>query len=73
MFTLLLCIAAIAIFFKVGTLAFKLSWGIIKIVLTLVLSPIIFIVFIVGGLLYGALIVLVIMGIVALISGVVAK
>ena len=72
MFTIILCIAAVAIFSKLGIMAFKLSWGILKILLTLILSPILFILFIAGGLIYAAFIILIIMGIIALVGAITA-
>ena len=73
MFTILIGILALYIYFKIGVIAFKLSWGIIKIIFALIFSPLLLIGFLVAGLMYGAVILLVIMGIIALIKSIAMK
>ena len=68
MLTLIISICAIAVFFRLGILAFKLAWGITKIVLSLVFAPVLFILLMVGGLAYVALGLVVIMALVTLIA-----
>ena len=65
MLTLLFVILLFVVFSKLLVLSIKAAWGITKIILTLICLPIILVVFVIGGLIYLALPVLIIIGIVA--------
>lgn len=69
MLTLLFVILLFVVFSKLLVLSIKAAWGITKIILTLICLPIILVVFVIGGLIYLALPVLIIIGIVAWASG----
>ena len=71
--TLLFIILMIAIFGKLIGLAFKMTWGITKILFTLVFLPVVLIGLVIGGLLTVAFPVLILIGIVSLICGIVRK
>lgn len=68
MLTLLFTILMFVVFGKLIIFAFKATWGITKILFTLCFLPIILIVLVVCGLIYLALPLLVIVGIVALVG-----
>lgn len=69
MFTLIFMILLFSVFGKLLSLSVKAAWGITKVLFTLVLLPIILIALVIGGLIYIAFPVLIIVGIVALFSG----
>lgn len=69
----LFTILMIGIFGKLIGLAFKMTWGIAKILVTLVFLPITLIGLVIGGLISIALPILVLVGIVFLIGEVVKK
>ncbi|OUP67223.1 hypothetical protein B5F13_00365 [Drancourtella sp. An177] len=69
MLTLLFVILLFVVFSKLLVLSIKAAWGITKIILTLICLPIILVVFVIGGLIYLALPVLIIIGIVAWAGG----
>jgi len=71
--TFLFTILMIGIFGKLIGLAFKMTWGIAKILVTLVFFPIALIGLVIGGLISIALPILVLVGIVFLIGEVVKK
>ena len=71
--TFLFTILMIGIFGKLIGLAFKMTWGIAKILVTLVFFPIALIGLVIGGLISIALPILVLVGIVFLICEVVKK
>ena len=66
--TLLFIILMFAVFGKLIGLAFKMTWGIAKILFTLVFLPVILIGLVVGGLISLALPLLVIVGIITLVG-----
>lgn len=66
---LALIILAIVIYVKLLGLAFRIAWGIGKVVFTLVLAPLAFIICIAGGLLYFAVPILAVLGLIALMDG----
>lgn len=66
MFTLLFGILMIWIFGKLLVLAFKATWGITKVLFTLVFLPVVLIGLVVGGLLSVAFPILIIVGLVSL-------
>lgn len=68
MFTLLFIIFTFIIFGKLFMFALKASWGIVKILFTVLLLPVVLILLVVAGLVYIALPVLLIVGAVSLIS-----
>ena len=68
MLTLLFSIMMLIIFGKLFIFALKASWGIVKIIFTIVLLPVILIGLVFAGLMYIAVPVLVIIGIVSLIK-----
>lgn len=72
MLTLIIGIIALMIYVKIGVLAFKLTWGIFKVVLALVFSPIILVGLLIAGIFSGAIVLLVVMGLVALIASITA-
>ena len=73
MLTLIFVVLMLVVFGKLIGLAFKMTWGILKAVLTLVFLPVILIGLFAAGLAYIALIALVIIGIVTLIMSLTVK
>lgn len=69
MLTILFAVLMIAVFGKLIVVAIKAAWGISKILLTVVLLPVILIGLVIGGLLSVALPLVLLIGVVALISG----
>lgn len=69
MLTLIFAILMFVVFGKLVLLAIKATWGITKVLFSLVFLPIILVLLVVGGLIYIALPVLAIIGIVALLTG----
>ncbi|MGN1378409.1 MAG: hypothetical protein ACI4V6_08645 [Dorea sp.] len=67
MLTLLFAICMIWVFGKLFFFGIKAAWGISRFLLTIVLLPVILIVMVVGGLIYLAFPVLLIVGIVSLV------
>ena len=65
---LLMCLAALYIYIWLGIMAVKFTWGLIKVLLTVVFSPLLFIFLLIGGITKLALVVLVVMEIVALFN-----
>lgn len=68
MFTLVFIFLIFVIFGKLFMFAVKASWGIVKILFTVLLLPLVLIVLVVAGLFYIALPVLVIAGVISLLS-----
>lgn len=68
MLSLLFAICMIWVFGKLFIFGIKAAWGISKFLITVVLLPLILIGMVVGGLLYLAFPILIILGIVSLIS-----
>lgn len=68
MLSVLFAILMFVVFGKLLLLAIKVSWGITKILFTLVLLPLILIGLVIAGLIYIAVPVLAVIGIVALIK-----
>ena len=69
MLTLLFVICMFGIFGKLIGLAFKMSWGIAKVLFTLVFLPVILVGLAMGGLLVVAFPLLIVVGIVSLAVG----
>ena len=69
MLTLLFVVGLIWMVWKVAFLGFRLTWGLVKLLFTTVLFPIILVGIFIAGLAYVALPVLIIVGIIALIAG----
>ena len=69
MLTLFFTILLFLVFGKLLALSIKAAWGITKILLTFIFFPIILIMFVIVGLIYVALPILIIVGIVAWVSG----
>lgn len=69
MLTLIFMVLMVVVFGKLILFAIKATWGITKILFSFVLFPIVLIGLFLGGLVYIALPILVIAGIVALLSG----
>ena len=69
MLTLLFVICMFGIFGKLIGLAFKMTWGIAKVLFTLVFLPVILVGLAMGGLLVGAFPLLIVVGIVSLAVG----
>lgn len=69
MLTLLFIILLFVVFGKLLALSIKATWGITKIIFTLVCLPVILIVLVIGGLIYIALPILIIVGIVSWLGG----
>ncbi len=67
MLTLIFLICMFGIFGKLIGVAFQMAWGITKVVFTLVFLPLILIALVVGGLIYVALPLLIIIGLVSLV------
>ncbi len=73
MLTLIFTCLMVWIFGKLIWLAFKMTWGITKVLFNLVFLPIILIALVIGGLVSVALPVLVIIGIIMLICEIAGK
>ncbi len=69
MLTLLFIIFIFGFLFKGIGLALRLSWGILKVLFTIVFLPVILIGLVIGGMVTVALPILIIAGIILLISG----
>ena len=69
MLTLLFVICMFGIFGKLIGLAFKMTWGIAKVLFTLVFLPVILVGLVMGGLLVVAFPLLIVVGIVSLAVG----
>ena len=69
MLTLLFVICMFGIFGKLNGLAFKMTWGIAKVLFTLVFLPVILVGLAMGGLLVVAFPLLIVVGIVSLAVG----
>ena len=69
MLSFLFTILMIVVFGKLIGFAIRATWGISKVIITLVLLPMILIVLVLGGLLSIAFPILVIVGLVALVRG----
>ena len=69
MLTLLFIFLLFVVFGKLLALSIKATWGITKIIFTLVCLPVILIVLVLGGLIYIALPILIIVGIVSWLGG----
>lgn len=68
MLTLIFVILMISVFGKLLVFSIKAAWGITKIIFTIVLLPLALIGMALAGLMYGALILLVIIGVVSLFA-----
>lgn len=68
MLAILFTILMFAVFGKLLVLAFKVSWGIMKILFTLVFLPVILIGLVIAGFIYIALPILIVIGIVTLVK-----
>lgn len=69
MLTLIFTILLIYVFGKLLGLSIRAAWGITRILFTLVFLPVMLILLVIGGLLYIALPILVVIGIVSLLTG----
>lgn len=69
MWTAIFILLMISVFAKLLIFALKATWGITKIIFSVVLLPILFIVLFFAGLMYFTIPVLVIMGIVLMVKG----
>lgn len=69
MWTAIFILLMISVFAKLLIFAMKATWGITKIIFSLVVLPVIFIVLFLAGLMYFTIPVLVIMGIVLMVKG----
>lgn len=70
MLTFIFFVLMIMVFGKLLKLSVKAAWGITHVVLTLVILPIVLVLLVIGGLIYIALPILVIVGVIALIKGI---
>ncbi len=73
MISLIFIILMLAVFGKLFGLAIKMTWGIVKVVFSLVFLPIFLIALVVAGLISVAVPILVVIGIIAFISSATAK
>ena len=69
MLNLLFAILMIMVFVKLIGFAIRAAWGISKVIVTLVFLPLILIGLVLGGLIYLALPILIVVGLVALFKG----
>lgn len=67
MFTLLFVILMVVVFGKLIGLAFRMTWGLTKVIVNLVLLPLVLIGLVIGGLVSVALPLLIVVGIASLI------
>lgn len=72
MITLLFIILMFTVFIRIMVFAFKAAWGLAKIIVLLILLPIILIALAVAGFIYLALAILIVVGLITLISSLVA-
>lgn len=70
MITLLFVLLLIGFILKIIGVAFKASWGLVKIILTAVVFPVVLIGLVIGGLVTFAIPLLIIAGVVLIIRGV---
>lgn len=68
MLTLLFIVLMIGIFGKLLAFGLRATWGIAKLILTIVFLPLILAVMVIGGLIHFALPLLIVIGIIALVS-----
>lgn len=68
MFTLLFILFMFMVFGKLFMFAVKTSWGIVKIIFTILLLPLLLLILVFAGMFYIALPVLVIVGVISLVS-----
>lgn len=68
MITMLLMIATVTIMFKILVFGLKACWGIAKLLLTLIVFPVVMIGLLMFGLIYLAIPILIVAGIIALVS-----
>ncbi len=68
MLTLLFILGMIGIFGRLLGFAFQMTWGIFKVLLTLIFLPVLLILMVIGGLIYIALPILAIIGIISLVA-----
>lgn len=68
MLTLLFCIGMLWVFGKMIGYAFKATWGLAKVFFTIILLPLVLIFLVIGGLIYIALPLLIMIGIVMLVA-----
>ena len=68
MLSILFAIFMIWFIFKLGIFGIRASWGILKLLCTVVFFPVILIALVIGGLIYIALPILIVGGIIALID-----
>ncbi len=68
MLTLICMFLMIGIFGRLFCLAFKMTWGVVRILFTLVFLPLVLIGLIIGGIFYIAIPALIIIGIISLIT-----
>ncbi|MBU5681835.1 hypothetical protein [Blautia sp. MSJ-9] len=73
MLTLVFICLMIGVFGKLIGLAFKMTWGIAKVLFTLVFLPFVLIALTIGGLVTIALPLVVVVGIISLVCGVVRR
>lgn len=69
MMSVIFIILMFCVFGKLLKLSVKAAWGITKVLCTLVFLPVVLVVMVIGGLIYIAIPVLVIIGIAVLVSG----
>lgn len=72
MMTLIFCVLFFAVFGKLIGFALKATWGLFKVLMCLVFLPLFLVGLVFGGLLYIALPILIVVGIVSLITSAVA-
>ncbi len=68
MLTLIFAVLMLVVFGKLIVLAVRATWGITKVLFTIIFLPVILICMVAGGLLYIALPVLIIIGIISLVK-----
>lgn len=69
MLSLIFVILMFCVFGKLLKMSVKAAWGITKVLFTLVFLPIVLVIMVIGGLIYIAVPILLIVGIAALVSG----
>lgn len=69
MLSLIFAILMLCVFGKLLKLSIKAAWGITKVLFILVFLPIVLVVMVIGGLIYIAVPILLIIGIATLVSG----
>lgn len=68
MITFLFCLLMLAVFGKLAVFACRAAWGFTKIIVCFVFAPLLLVILLISGLVYIALPILIIVGVIGLVS-----